>query len=52
MMETDQRNIIAGRGPGAKERRWHLKLENSRKRIPLWSVQKEHSSADTLILAP
>lgn len=41
-----------GRGPGAKEWGWPQEGgEKAKKRIPPSSLQKEHSFADTLILA-
>jgi len=50
MMETEERDGIAGRGPQAKTCRWSLKTRNSRKWIFPWRLQKEHNSADALIL--
>ena len=50
MMKTEERDGIAGRGPQAKTCRWSLKTRNSRKWIFPWRLQKEHNSADALIL--
>ena len=46
-----QSDVIAGRGPQAKERGGLWKLEQSGKQGRSCSLQKEHIPADTLISA-